>query len=87
MLGADICYSIKALPFIFQCIKILLAHREGSRGYLGYVSRLLSRTYLPDTLVHSIYMLLILRIILLSQTCFPHIFEEIERGHYGSPCV
>lgn len=42
MLGADICYSIKALPFIFQSIKTLLKKGTDSRGLLGYVSRLVT---------------------------------------------
>lgn len=42
MLGADICYSIKALPFIFRALGRLLARRKDSLGLLGYVSRCVS---------------------------------------------
>ena len=39
ILGADICYSIRALPYIFRALSILLARTEKSEGLLGYVSR------------------------------------------------
>ena len=39
VLGADICYGLKAVPFIFQTFAALLCQEQPSLGLLGYVSR------------------------------------------------
>lgn len=39
VLGADICYGLKALPYIFRAYAILLAQGKAALGLLGYVSR------------------------------------------------
>jgi hypothetical protein len=39
VLGADVCYSVKALPALFTAAAGLLARRPGAEFWLGYVSR------------------------------------------------
>lgn len=39
VLGADICYGLKALPFIFGTYAALLSPSPRALGLLGYVSR------------------------------------------------
>lgn len=39
LLGADVCYSLKALPNLFKAASQLLTHKKGSKFLLGYVSR------------------------------------------------
>lgn len=53
VLGADICYGLRALPFIFRAYKILLASTPDALGLLGYVSRL-SLCQLTDNFLQQI---------------------------------
>lgn len=39
VLGADVCYSLKALPALFSVASQLLCKKPTSRFLLGYVSR------------------------------------------------
>ena len=39
VLGADVCYSLKALPALFSVASQLLSKKPTSRFLLGYVSR------------------------------------------------
>ncbi len=48
VLGADVCYSLKALPALFGVASQLLGDRPGCKFLLGYVSRYAQ--YLLDAL-------------------------------------
>ena len=39
LLGSDVAYSLKALPFLFKTAAALLSKRPSSVFVLGYVSR------------------------------------------------
>lgn len=39
ILGADVCYSLNALPALFGVAARLLSCKSGSKFLLGYVSR------------------------------------------------
>ena len=48
VLGADVCYSLKALPALFGVASQILGRRPGCKFLLGYVSRY--ARYLLDAL-------------------------------------